>query len=328
MKRFFGWLFLAFAVAMLHGSHPHRDEPDFSSRSFSFRISPISGSGIKAAAPFVIRGAWHLSSNDPAFGGISGLSVDSGHFTAVSDAGMLLQFRPDFRAKTGKGGVTGLPRDCGITSEKTSRDSEALIVDPVTKAIWISFEWRNAICRLGDGSKPAVMLAKPRVMRGWPRTGGGESMARMPDGRFLVIAERPARDGPVSPALIFDRDPIDPAAQVDAFSYRPSSGTRPTDVAFLPDGHMLVVTRSFRPPFSMPGQMELAGPPMVGAEMSGKPVITMTSPMDQNFEAISVVVSQGRTFIWAMTDDNFMPFQRTLLVLIEYAPGTKAGAGN
>jgi hypothetical protein len=161
-------------------------------------------------------------------------------------------------------------------------------------------------------------------MKGWPRTGGGESMTRLLDGRFLVIAERPAGDGPVSPALIFDRDPSDPAAQVETFSYLPKSAKRPTDVAFLPNGSMLVVTRSFRLPFSMPGQIELAAPPVPGAQVEGRPIITMAGPMDQNFEAISVVEAQGRIFIWAMSDDNFMPFQRTLLVLFEYSPGKNA----
>ena len=143
-------------------------------------------------------------------------------------------------------------------------------------------------------------------------------MTRLRDGRFIAIAERPRGDERNSPVVIFDRDPTDPAVVARTSLFVPPDGFRPTDVVEMPDGSLSILTRSYQPPFAFDGRLIKIARDAIGTrKISGKTVVQFTRPLDENFEALAVTQSNGRAYIWIMSDDNFMPFQRTMLVLLE-----------
>jgi hypothetical protein len=56
--------------------------------------------------------------------------------------------------------------------------------------------------------------------------------------------------------------------------------------------------------------------------VTGEAVGTLAAPMAvDNLEGIAVERVGGRTIVWLISDDNFLPFQRTLLLKFALLPG-------
>jgi hypothetical protein len=319
MRRLIGWTLLCCAIAVLGSSSPVRDDPDFGTRAITLKLARISTAGISVSARLRAVGAWHVTSSDAGFGGVSAMAVMGGRIVALTDAGSLIDVRPQFVAGVATGTIVGIAAGCGYDGQKTSRDSESLAIDPATGVRWIGFEWRKAMCRIDPWNADATRFVAPPMMTEWPRTGGPEAMTRLRDGRFIIVAERPRDEGRDSPLIVVDRDPLDPAAEGKLTQIRPPSGFRPTEIAELPDGSLVVLVRSFRPPLSFGGQIvNFQGDALGQRVVKGKRIAEFRSPLDENFEALAVTRSGDKTYVWAMSDDNFMPFQRTILVLLEY----------
>ncbi len=318
MRRLIGWVLTGGAVVLLGSSSPVRDNPDLSTRPIALRFTPIALDGLQVTSRLRAIGAWHVTSSRTGFGGISAMAIQNRHMILVSDTGVIIDVVPDFANRRAVGSMSGVATDCGYDGQKASRDSESLAIDPATGVRWIGFESRNVICRIAPQQSGSARYVAPVALRRWPKTGGPEAMTRLRDGRFVAIAERPRGGGRDSPVAVFDRDPLDPGASAKARLFQPPRRHRPTDLVELPDGGWLALTRSYRPPFAFDGRLILIDRNSQDAfRMSGKTIGWFAAPLDENFEALAVTQSQGRTYVWAMTDDNFMPFQRTILVLME-----------
>lgn len=310
------------AIATLGSSSPQRDEPDFQSRPVLLSLSPLATKGVIGSRRIRVLGAWRVTSNDHSVGGISAMAWQEGRLVALTDTGSVIEARPDFARLRATGTIGGVAVDCGYDGQKSSRDSESLAIDPDSRIRWIGFESRNAICRIDHSQPGAAVLVVPRAMATWPQTGGPEAMTRLSDGRFVVIAERPRRKGPDSPMLVFDRDPVEPGGTVRQHMFAPPDGYRPTEVVALPDQSLLVLVRSYRFPFSFDGRLlHVSAAAWARRRVTGQTVASFTAPLNENFEALAITQVNGRTYVWAMTDDNFMPNQRTILVLMEYIGG-------
>jgi len=266
---------------------------------------------------FTYLGGWQLTSSASAFGGLSSLAVEGRRFFAISDAGGLVQFTLGRFGHVSDAQAMPLPPACRPGSDKVDRDSESLAHDPVTGEWWVGYEWRNAICRINGDFTIGERVAHPRAMAHWPRTGGAETLLKLADGRFLVIAERDADDKRVRPALLFDRDPSDPAAIADPLGYRPPPGFSPTDAAQLPDGRILILNRRFGLDTLFTACITLVDARALrkGAVLSGRIIAKLEAPATpENFEGIAVTVDDARTIIWVISDNNFASWQRTLLL--------------
>jgi hypothetical protein len=172
------------------------------------------------------------------------------------------------------------------------------------------------VCRTSPGFKRGQSL-RPAGLRHWPTTGGPETLLRLDDGQFMIIAERARDDGPVRPLLLFDRDPADRGAGVTYLGYRPSAGFSPTDAAQLPDGRILILERSFRLLTLFTAQLVIIDPESLqpGSIVQGRIVARFAKPATpENFEGIDVSSEAGRTIVWIISDDNFASWQRTLLL--------------
>ena len=101
-------------------------------------------------------------------------------------------------------------------------------------------------------------------------------------------------------------------------SYRPGPGFKPTSAALLPDGGVLVLERRF----TLLGGLAIrvvrlsADEIKPGARLTGEELAFFRPPLAiDNMEALAVRRGPaGETLVYLMSDNNFNPIQRTLLL--------------
>ncbi|MCP3736560.1 esterase-like activity of phytase family protein [Sphingomonas sp. RP10(2022)] len=271
-----------------------------------------------------------LRSIDPAFGGYSALHVaqraDGNRFTMLSDGGNVVAFTMGADWQPRALAFLNLPAGPGIGWDKRDRDSESLAVDPTSGRVWVGYEGYNAIWRYAPGFVRAEAQRQPRAMAGWPDNGGPESLALLPDGRFLTIGEErhvprqrwrgseadrlASRD-----ALLFPGDPITTAPV--HWAYLPYGRYDPADATALPNGDVLVLDRAFRVPYRFSNRLSLIPAAAIrqGAAVRGRLLATLDAPLiHDNFEGLATTIENGATIVWLVSDDNQSLLQRTLLL--------------
>jgi hypothetical protein len=280
----------------------------------------IDDADITTEPPLTFVRAWTLSSDDPNFGGVSAMLRDASGFTAVTDAGAIIRFQMDARGRVSNARTTALPKGCAPDLLKPSLDAESVTRDPANGEVLFGFEWRHAICRADQGLKRAIRIVQPAAMRGWSLNSGAEAMVALSDGSTIIFAERGRDDNSAGPALIFDGDPAISSTQVSRFTYRPPAGFHPTDAAQLPDGRLIILNRRYQFPLSFSAVLTVLAEKSIraGATVEGEVIARIEPPgIADNFEAMVVSRSNGRSFLWLMSDDNFIAYQQTYLLLFE-----------
>ena len=271
-------------------------------------------------------GGVELTSRDPAFGGFSSLAVAGDRFTLLSDGGNAVMFAmgQDWRPHGLR--FVNLPNGPGVGWRKEDRDSESLAVDPATGDMWVGFEGYNQIWRYSSGFGQALGHVAPKAMADWPANGGPESLARMPDGRFVTfsedeeVARKDWRGSAASRALsrqgvIFAGDPLRGPGR--RFAYRASPDHAVADAAALPDGSLLVLERRFRLPFRFSNRLMLvpASAIMPGRVARGRLLAELDVPLiHDNFEGVAVTQEGDATILWLVSDDNQLVLQRSYLL--------------
>jgi hypothetical protein len=277
--------------------------------------------------PLEPAGAWELDSPNDSFGSYSALAaLDDGSLLAASDKGSMMRFTPP--------GVPGGTVRIGYFGQDSSLpkwrlDIESMAHDPASGRLWLGFEGTNRIERFDAGFRAPAAI-EPEAMRGWPGNEGPEAMARLPDGRFIVIAEGNGRwfDGEV-PGLLFPADPVSGAEPI-AFRFMPPRGYRPVDLALLPDGRVLILLRKvvWGIPPGFAGKLMLADPRAIraGKPWQAEPLANLAAPLpSDNYEGLAVVPDhEGGTLLWLISDDNESLFQRTLLLRLRWPAKAKA----
>lgn len=261
---------------------------------------------------------WSLATRQRSgFGGLSAIRVAGERITAISDIGAIVRFRLTRFGHIAEARIDPLPDRCGVPSE--GRDSEALTIDRASGTLWTALEWHNMVCRIDPDGR--VKTVAPLAMRHWARNFGPETLLRLPDGRFIAIAEHdPAAGidgGETRPLLVFDRDPTDPSVRVTQLRYRPPPGFSPTDAAVLPDGRLVTINRGFGLPDLFTATIAIADIADLapGRTVTAHAIATFRPPLlSDNFEGIDVDQVAGRTRLTIVSDDNFASWQRTLLL--------------
>ena len=99
-------------------------------------------------------------------------------------------------------------------------------------------------------------------------------------------------------------------------SYQATDGFKPTDLATLPNGDVLLLERKFSLP-NMTARIRRFRETELkpGMKLSGKELATIGHPLSvDNFEGLAVRQdSQGGVLLYLVSDDNFLPFQRRKL---------------
>lgn len=273
------------------------------------------------AGPLRLIGAWQMLSPHTFFGGYSALlETDPGRLLALSDRGYFLEFsKPGATPQRPRLG----PINADAVQLKANRDVEAAAWDPATRRLWIAQEGRNAIARHRRDMVRETFREVPEMKR-WSRNAGPEAMLRLADGRFVVLCECLTgwNAGGKHPGLLFAGDPG------EAVGARPirlvgSDGYRPTDMAQLPDGRVLILVRRLLWPLPPRFAIKLLIADPADLRASGvwraREVADLTAPWPvDNYEGLAIERdAAGRLIAWIISDDNGAVSQRVLLLKVE-----------
>lgn len=267
-----------------------------------------------------LTGAWELRSAHGWFGGFSALVAGEGQaLIAGSDRGWL--FDLDLAGATPRP-VPGSFRFVGerVRGRTEVFDLEALVRDPATGTMWAAFENSNLVMRFDPGG--ARTIRRPPEMARWSDNSGPETMERLADGRFVILAEGPERRGMADrPGLLFAGDPAEPGTPL-AFRFVAGPDYDPVDATQLPDGRVLILLR--RVEYAIPARFDtaiaVADPRTISAGKAWHATVIQRlsgTVFGDNFEGIAFVPAPGepdRGALWLIADDNFSVFQRNLLV--------------
>ena len=270
-------------------------------------------------------GGLELAADRDDFGGLSGLllSDDGLTLTAVSDRGQWFSAPLVYDGSgclKGLGpGLSGpLPGPNGRTlSSKSEGDAEALDRTPAGD-ILVAFEHDHRIWRYAKAERPLVGRPAPLPpapgFETLPVNRGIEALVSLADGRVLALAESESPDGGYR-AFLGDGGRWIELRYGDDTSFAPSGATR------LPSGDLIVAERYF----TMLGGLKLrltrvsARSLEPGKGISGREIAVLAPPLTlDNFEGIAAHRGpDGQIRVTLISDDNFSPLQRSLLLMFK-----------
>lgn len=314
---------LAMAVALGLGaatwlrSTPPPDDP-----AQRLALVPVAAEPLCCTAgPLHLVGAWELNSRNAMFGGYSGLvRTAPGRLLAMSDRGYYLAFQMP-------GGPPGEVRFGPLLSDasqlKANRDIEAATRDPASGRIWLAQEGRNTIERRAPNLSRETFRQPPQLKH-WPSNTGPEALVRLSDGRFIVLCE--CSEGYFSTgrhsAFLFSTDPSE-GGMGKEFIFSGVEGYRPTDMAQLPDGRVLVLARRlvWPAPARFAVKVLIADPAEIapGGTWQAREIADLTAPWPvDNYEGLAIERGDdGRLVAWIISDENGAAAQRVLLLKVE-----------
>jgi hypothetical protein len=264
--------------------------------------------------------AFELRSQDPHFGGISGLSVGAdGRLYAVSDRGYWLSAHMRHDNEGRLLNLLDWVIKPILTPERTPTDglltdAEALASAPDGSFI-VAFEQIHRLWRYlpppVTSDSPAQPITMPRELAKAPRNGGLECVTVLPSGEIFTLAEElQNKDGSFKGWLIDDQQAVE-------LSYLPGADFRVSDCAALPNGDVIVLERHLSIFLAFSARLKLIRAASIRrhALFSGEDLLQLEPPLRlDNFEGIAVREDAAGTLIYLISDDNFQPFQRTLLL--------------
>ena len=276
------------------------------------------------------RGGLVLSSPNAVFGGFSGLwrSPDGARLVAVSDSGHWLtaDIQREAGRLSGLGAATLSPmlNASGRPLSRTrSYDTEALCIDGGVAYVGIErsheilrFDW----ARRGTAAR-GQPLRLPAEVRQLPSNRGFEAIGVAPPaspvaGAVVAIAERSGEhDAPTFGVLAGGPEP-------GQFTYRLRDGYEVTDLAFLPDGDMLVLERWYRPWRGVGARLRRVPARSLkpDAVLEGALLLDLDLAHEiDNMEGLAIHREAGRTIVTMISDDNYSGLQRTVLLEFELA---------
>jgi hypothetical protein len=200
------------------------------------------------------------------------------------------------------------------------RDTESLTVDGTTA--WIGAEGSNRIWRFdlshgiaGATGRPIPVPAAMR--RGVPPNGGYEALAHVPEGlphagALVVVTEEQLDDAGNHVAWLLDGE------GAHRFAVKMRDGYAVSDMSFLPDGDLVLLERRYRPPLSLRMRVRRLSWRDVAPGRTVDGDVLMEASLAQeidNMEGISAFrAADGTTVLTLISDDNFNPLERTLLL--------------
>jgi hypothetical protein len=294
------------------------------------------------AGRLLFLGGLDISSPDQRFGGLSALlwEPECGRLLAVTDTGNWIILDP--REEDGR--LTGLQRawlaplrnaSGAAPSSKRDADAESL-ARTADGRLFVGYEGDHRIetyaavsaCRPESLAAAAERRLDLPEMTGWPANGGAEAMADR-GARLLIVSE--AVPGAVGGRAGLLADPG--GAPAGRLSYAAPPGHEPTALDPLDgmsgDGRMLVLHRRFTPLGGVSivlGEAEF--PATVPASVVPREIVRLAPPYSvDNMEGLAVRAAGDRRFVYLVSDNNFNPLQRTLLLKFELLPATAAATG-
>lgn len=274
----------------------------------------------------VFMGGLQLVSDDKDFGGLSGIVVtpDGRRIHGVADNGhwwtALLGYDRYGRLDSIAGSIIEpfLAPDGKPVQGKANGDAEALTVAP-DGAMVVAFERRHRLWRYGPGQAFRVMrpqlLPSPPGLEAAPVNRGIEAMTYLDDGRLFLVAED-LRDANGDFQAWLMR-----GLEAEILGIVPTGDYKPSDAARLPSGDLLLLERRFARIGGFTARLSRIYKEDIaaGARLATRPVAVFERPyVSENFEGVAVApdpTAPGHVRIYLVSDDNFHPMQRTLLLM-------------
>lgn len=317
------WLLLALVVIGLAPGTFLRTPTGLRQNGAMVTVTPLATrEGV--AGELALTGVWELTAAHGWFGGFSAL-VAAGRtkLIAGSDRGWLLDIDLTGPApKVAPDSFRFIALRASTRSEVV--DLEALAHDPASGTLWAAYEYYNRIERLSPGGARAHR--EPPEMERWSDNSGPETMVRLADGRFVVIAEGSKRgEALLHRALLFPGDPVKPG-EAARFQFQSWPDYDPVDATALPDGRVLILLR--RVEYAFPVRFDTAI--AIADSRMIKPGSTWRARIIQrlqggifadNFEGIAFIPSAddpAKGAVWLISDDNLSAFQKSLLVRFDW----------
>ena len=276
--------------------------------------------GCCQAGPFKLIGAWQLQSEHQDFGGYSALLIPQfERLLALSDRGYSLEFsKPDAPRMPIR--INPLLEDSARL--KDNRDVESATRDPHSGLVWIGLEGRDAFARHGSDMQRQNFRQIPEMAK-WPQNQGPEAMLRLRDGRFVALCEcNPGWfQGGRHPALLIGGDPTQDIA-ASSFTFVGIDGYRPTDMAQLPDGRVLIIVRRlvWPVPARFAIKILIADPTEIepGKAWQARELADLADPWPvDNYEGLAIEQqTDGKLIAWIISDENGAVTQRVLLLKV------------
>lgn len=270
---------------------------------------------VPEGGPLEFRGAVALRPSDDAFGGLSGLALTGPRAAlAVSDAGRWARFR--LRIEAGRlvgaedAALAPMLDRAGDRPPRGARDAEALARDPGTGRLWVAFEGYHRLQAWDDPlAAPVAARRNEAWERGFGENGGFEALALDRGGRLWAIRETAV--GGAHEVW------IDEPAGWRVARLPAAPPFRPTGAEFGPDGRLYLAERAFS--FTAGFRFRLRRFAVEdGAPTRPETLLELgAETFIDNVEAIAIWEEEGRTFLLLLSDDNFLPLQRTILALFE-----------
>ncbi|MDP1753073.1 MAG: esterase-like activity of phytase family protein [Reyranella sp.] len=276
------------------------------------------------------RGGIAITANSPHFGGWSDLHVaaDGRSLTSISDEGAWLTAAIDYDSRGNLAGLSGgrigqlHGLDGKLIESKAEADAEGMT--RLADGSWlVSFERRHRLWRYETLTSTPAPVEGPAEIARQPANGGIEALTALPDGRVVAISEEYGqRPGT---AMGWIGTPAAGGAYLwRSFDYTTLPDFRPTAIAQLPDGSFATLERAFdmvrgvRCRVMRFDAAQLAPDATVRAEELAR----LASPYAvDNLEGMAATKgARGETLLWLISDDNFNPPQRNILLLFELAP--------
>ncbi|MFN3879772.1 MAG: esterase-like activity of phytase family protein [Brevundimonas sp.] len=235
-----------------------------------------------------------------------------GGFVTVSDAGDLV--RGDIRLDA-DGRLIGLDHfrsrrltleDGRAISDKQDGDAEGLVITPSGELL-VSFERRHRIWNYGSLS---ALKAQPTPMRApdfaFTENDGMEGLAVAPNGWRVSGEAGGVWDCSSARCTVVTAPPEKPI---------PDSDYRITGLDRDPSGDgWFVVQRLYRAPIDMRARVRRMAPDGT----LGPILIELKLPgTTDNFEGVAAETRRGKTRLYILSDDNFNPAQRTLMLAFD-----------
>jgi len=280
-------------------------------------LMPALGAELPETGALHLVGAWQITGRTKGLTTLLGLAQTRRGLVAVGDRGHVLWFaRPD-----GSGPwQTHFDRLVHLDWRKHHYplDAEAVIVMPGSDDLVVAYEDAPLLERYSADLVTRQQITLP-VLAPWQGNRGPEAMTQLADGRTVIVGETYARwlDRTRHQGLIFAGIPRsfeNPAR----FELVLPAGYRPSELAQMPDGRLLVLGRNF----SFAGFRSVIAvftPQEVrpGAVISPRVIARIADPrIRDNYEGMTVTrEADGSQMVWLISDSNETVWvQRTILL--------------
>lgn len=271
----------------------------------------------------VWRGGLVLDSSDRNFGGLSGLLVaaDGERFTAVTDQGNWISAKLKYDSdgwldgiKKGRIGALDNPKGKNL-KDKFEQDAESL-ARLGDGSLLVGFEHAHRIWRYPPNHKglsgKAEELETPRLVSELPANKGIEALVSLGEGGLLAITQGRDKDRDIAAFLLWDGRWV-------RLSYPKHGKFKPTGAALLPSGNVIVLERRYTSLADLAARLVVIDAAEIrpGAALETREIAVLDRlALIDNMEGVAARSSaEGETLIYLVSDDNFHPLQRTLLLM-------------